>query len=609
MKRLLKWLVVLFVLVVMLAGAFFVHVWYFKPYRIDWFYSRVFARYVLDDPELLSRLRLLEGMGLHFHNDELTDASQARADRQMAQLKADYETLRRYDTSGFEGQDRLSYDILEYFLGQQVAGERWRYHNFPLNQMYGVQADLPNFMADVHQVANARDARNYIARLEQFPRKFAQVLEGLKLRESKGIIPPQFVVEKVLAQMQGFVALGTQGNPLRTTFAEKLSKVAPAEIAPGQRNELLAEVDRTLEASVFPAYRELIAYFESLRPKATRNDGAWSLPDGEAFYAHAVSSHTTTSMTPDEIHAIGLAEVARIGAEMDAILRGAGFVEGTLGARVQQVGKDRAQLYSDDDAGRAQILKDYQAIIDEISAGLDAYFATKPKAPVEVRRVPAFAEKTAPGAYYQGAALDGSRPGIFFANLRNVAEIPRFGMKTLAYHEAVPGHHFQIATAQELKDLPIFRRMVPFTAYSEGWALYAERVAKEAGFHQDPLTDLGRLQAEMFRAVRLVVDTGLHAKRWTREQAIDYMLEHTGMGQDEVTAEIERYIVNPGQALAYKVGMNHILALREKARAALGERFDIRRFHDEVLKNGAMPLAILERVIDDWIARERAAAA
>ncbi len=605
MKRLLKWLFWLFVIVLLIGGAFFVHVWYFKPAKIDWYYTRVFMRYVLDDPELLSRLRLLEGMGLNFHNDELTDASPARDDRLFTQLESDYEMLKSYDASDFTGQDRLSYDILDYFLGTQVKGEPWRLYDFPVNQMFGVQADLPNFMADVHVVENERDARNYLARLSKFPVKFAQVLESLKLREAKGIVPHKFVVDKVLAQMEGFVALGTKANPLYTTFVEKLGKIPAAKLDGAKRTALTAEVERAIETSVFPAYRELITYFQSLRPKATRNDGAWSLPDGDQFYAYQVESNTTTTMTPDEIHTLGLAEVARIGAEMDAILQGAGYVEGTIGARVRAVGDAPEQLYPDGDEGRKQILADYQAIIDEISAGLDPYFAVKPSAGVEVRRVPAFAEKTAPGAYYQGPALDGSRPGIFYANLRNVEEVPRFGMKTLAYHEAVPGHHFQIAIAQELKGLPIFRRMVPFTAYAEGWALYAERVAAEAGFHKDPLTDLGRLQAEMFRAVRLVVDTGLHAKRWTREQAIQYMLDNTGMGDDEVTAEIERYLVNPGQALAYKVGMNKILELREKARTTLGDRFDIREFHDEVLKNGSMPLSILERVVDAYIARKK----
>ncbi|HET7843166.1 MAG TPA: DUF885 domain-containing protein, partial [Xanthomonadales bacterium] len=449
------------------------------------------------------------------------------------------------------------------------------------------------------------DAEDYVARLRKFPLKFDQVIAGLKIRDEKGVVPPKFVVEKVLVQMRGFVDGGARKNPLYTTFVEKLDTLPAGTIDDATRTRLLADVEKAIDDAVFPAYAQLIAYFEALQPKATRNDGAWSLPEGDAYYAYQVASNTTTDMTPDQIHELGLAEVARIGTEMDAILKEAGYAEGTVGARVRQLGSAPEQLYPDDDAGRAKILADYQAIIDEVSAGLDPYFAVKPVAGVQVKRVPAFAEKTAPGAYYEGPALDGSRPGTFYANLRNVSEIAKFGMRTLAYHEAVPGHHFQIAIAQELKGLPIFRTMVPFTAYAEGWALYAERLAWEAGFEKDPLDNLGRLQAEMFRAVRLVVDTGMHAKHWTREQAIQYMADNTGMGDDEVTAEIERYLVNPGQALAYKVGMLKILELREKARAALGPKFDLREFHDQVLKNGSMPMSILEQVVNDWIAEKR----
>jgi uncharacterized protein (DUF885 family) len=266
-----------------------------------------------------------------------------------------------------------------------------------------------------------------------------------------------------------------------------------------------------------------------------------------------------------------------------------------------------AQLYPDTDEGRAQILTDYEAIINEVTAGLDPYFATKPKAKVVVKRVPSFAEKTAPGAYYNPPPLDGSKPGTFYANLHDVSETPKYGMRTMAYHEAVPGHHLQIAIAQEIKGLPIFRSVVPFTAYAEGWALYAEQLAWEAGYEKDPLDNLGRLQAELFRSVRLVVDTGLHSKRWTREQAIDYMMINTGMPEAAVIVEIERYLINPGQALAYKVGMIKILELRERAKTALGSKFDIREFHDEVVKNGAMPLAVLERIIDAYVARKKAA--
>jgi uncharacterized protein (DUF885 family) len=331
----------------------------------------------------------------------------------------------------------------------------------------------------------------------------------------------------------------------------------------------------------------------------------WALPDGDKYYQYAIQTHTTTTLTAEQIHQTGLAEVARIGAEMDAILAAAGYTQKTRAERIQALSKSPAQLYANDDSGRAQILKDYQAIIDEITAGLDPAFATKPRAKVEVQRVPVFTERTAPGAYYNAPPLDGSRPGVFFANLRDMTEQPKFSMRTLAYHEAVPGHHLQMSIARELKGLPLFRTVIPFTAYSEGWALYAERLAWEMGFEKDPMDNLGRLRDEMFRAVRLVVDTGMHAKHWTREQAIEYMVANTGMAEAAVVTEIERYLVSPGQALAYKTGMLKILELRERARAALGTKFDIREFHDVVLKNGAMPLAVLERVVDAYIAGKK----
>jgi uncharacterized protein (DUF885 family) len=602
MKTVGKWLlrgVLLLLLVGVIVG---VNFWYFKPWQIGWFYNRVFLQFALDDPEMLSGMRLLEQIGIQGHNRKLSDASPAHDDAQFEKLKRDYATFKSYDRTRMQGQDALSYDILDQFMKRQIDGERFRFHDFPVNQMYGVQSSLPNFMANTHQVTNAKEARYYIERLEKFGVKFDQTIESLKLRESKGILPPKFTVEKVLEQMRGFAGKPVRENPLYTTFAEKLDKIPATELDALAREKLLVEVEGAIEKTVYPAYARLIAYFVELQPKAQSNDGAWRLPDGDAFYAQQVKMHTTTEMTPEQVHALGLAEVERIGAEMDQILRDAGYTEGTLGERIDKLGKAPEQLFSDDADGRKAILAEYQHIIDEVTAGLDPYFATKAKAKVEVRRVPEFAEKTAPGAYYEQGAMDGTRPGVFYANLRSVAEIPKFGMRTLAYHEAVPGHHFQISIAQELKGLPMFRQFIPFTAYVEGWALYAERLAWEAGFEKNPLDNLGRLQAEMFRAVRLVVDTGMHAKHWSREQAIAYMLEHTGMGEKETEAEIERYLVIPGQALAYKVGMLKILELRERAREKLGAKFDIKEFHDVVLKSGAMPLTLLERTVDEWIA-------
>ena len=602
MRRWLKRIGLVLLVLVVLGALLFAHTAWFKPLRIGWFYERVFLEYALDDPELLSRIRVLEPLGLSFHNDDLTDASPARDEALRRKLNADYAMLKRYDTSGMDTSERLSYDILEYFLGLQVRGEPYARHNFPVNQLFGVQSSLPSFLADVHQIKRRADAADYISRLGKVGIKFDQVIEGLKERETLGILPPRFTVEKVIAQMQAFRATPIDENVLHTSFRKRIDEAAAGEFSDIERKQLEDAVSEQIGSVVYPAYDALIAYFQRLQVKVTRNDGAWRLPDGEAFYAFAVEMHTTTRAEPETLHQTGLSEVARIQAQMDLILRTAGYADGSVGARMQALGKDPAQLYPDTDAGRAQILADFKSIIEEIDSKLEPYFDVRPAAGVEVRRVPEFSEKTAPGAYYQSPAMDGSRPGVFYLNLRNVDEIARFGMRTLAYHEAVPGHHFQLSVMQELKGVPTFRRLVPFTAYSEGWALYTEQLAYEAGFQAQPLDNLGRLQAELFRAVRLVVDTGMHAKRWTREQAIAYMIDNTGMPESYVTAEIERYLVNPGQALAYKVGMMKILELRERARSTLGSRFDIRGFHNVVLTGGAMPLAILERRVEAWIA-------
>ncbi|HVT33397.1 MAG TPA: DUF885 domain-containing protein [Rhodanobacteraceae bacterium] len=605
MKTVLKWLLRLVLIAIVLGAAFFVHVWYFKPAKIDWFYGRVFAKFALQSPEMLSNMRILPSW-LDFYSDKLDDASPAHEAELAAAIKDDVDVLHRYDRSALDREGRLSYDVLDYFLSMQVEGDRFRDYDFPVNQLEGIQSSLPSFMAQTHQVNDRHDAETYIARLDRFPQKFAEVLDGLRLRERKGIIPPEFTVDEVLAQMQSFVGTPAGENMLYASFKEKLDKIAPDALDEAARTDLLSRVERSIEAKVYPAYRQLIGYFIALKPKAKGNYGAWHLPDGDAYYAWCVRMNTTTDMTPEEVHTLGLAEVARISAEMETILREQGLAEGTIGARVQQLAHAPDAAYPNTADGKAAMLKRYQAILDEVNAGLGDAFDVRPKLGVEVKAVPAFAEKTAPGAYYEPGSFDGSRPGVFFANMRDTAETPKFAMRTLAYHEGIPGHHFQISVAQELKGVPFFRRVLPFTAYVEGWALYAERLAWELGFEKDPLDDLGRLRDEMMRAVRLVVDSGIHYKRWTREQAIQYMMDNTGMAESDVTAEIERYFVDPGQALAYKAGMLKILALREKAKQALGPKFRLADFHDQVLTHGALPLALLERVIDDWIAAKQA---
>ncbi|HSW05421.1 DUF885 domain-containing protein [Aquabacterium sp.] len=604
MLRIIKWTLLLLLTLVLLAAALLAHTWYFKPLRLDWFYTRVFASFALDKPELLSSLRILPGWA-DFYSSRLDDASPAADERGAKLVREGYATLQRYDRDALDREGRLSYDTLAYFLRIQVEGEPWLHHDFPVNQQFGVQSDLPNFMTQVHQVNNLADAQAYIARLNAFREKFAQLLESLRLRESKQVIPPRFTVDKVLLQMQGFIQPAPQDHSLYTSFRDKLDKLPEAELDAATRERLLAQAAGAVEQQVYPAYRSLISYMQALRPKADGNHGAWHLPDGERYYAWCIRQHTTTDMTPRQAHELGLAEVARISAQMDEILKAQGLAQGTVGQRVLQLAAQPAQQYPNTPEGRAAMLARYQAIIDEANGKLDTAFDVRPKLGMEVKAVPEFAQATAPAAYYQGGAFDGTRPGVFYANMRDTTETPKFAMRTLAYHEGIPGHHFQIAIAQELQGVPFFRRVLPFTAFAEGWALYAERLAWELGFEPEPLDNLGRLRDEMMRAVRLVVDTGIHAQRWTREQAITYMRDNTGMAEADVVTEIERYFVNPGQALAYKAGMLKILALREKAKLALGARFDLKQFHNEVLTHGALPLVVLERVVDDWIASRR----
>jgi uncharacterized protein (DUF885 family) len=364
------------------------------------------------------------------------------------------------------------------------------------------------------------------------------------------------------------------------------------------------QVEKEIETTVFGAYRNLIQYFEQLKIKATTDDGVWKLPNGDAYYRYQLKQMTTTDLEPEEVHQIGLSEVERITSEMQKILLAEGYAETTKtnGEIIQELNKEERFLYQNNDAGRQEVIDGYMAILDEINNGLDNAFDIRPKASMEVKRVPEFKQEGAAGAYYEQPPMDGSRGGVFYANLRDVTETVKFGMKTLAYHEGVPGHHFQIAIQGELENVPIFRKFPLFTAYTEGWALYAEQLAWELGFYEnDPFGNLGRLQAEMFRAVRLVVDTGIHYKKWTREEAIEYMITNTGMTTGEVVTEIERYIVMPAQACAYKIGMMKILELREKAKSKLGNQFELKEFHNVVLKNGAVPLDVLEEIIESYV--------
>ncbi|MEM9102603.1 MAG: DUF885 domain-containing protein [Pseudomonadota bacterium] len=599
-KKTFKWLGMITLLLLMAASVWLINAIWFKPFNINTFFNRVTIEFALESPELLSSLRILESFGLNFHNDDLDDESPEKAIATLNKLEKHREVLRSYSDDELNEDEKLSKEIADYFLTLMIDSKDFQFHNYPVNQLFGVQSGFPSFMESTHQVHSVKDAENYITRLSKVGIKFSQVLEGLKLREENQILPPRFVVDRVLEEMKNFINTPIDENILQSSFVEKLSKAETIEV--NQRDSLIANAKQTIEVDVYPAYQSLITYFERIYEKTDNRHGVWKLPNGDAYYRLALKLFTTTEDTPEEIHQVGLSEVDRIQDNMLEILKGEGIsVENGFTQAMEELQQDTQYFYPDTDEGRQQILTDYQVMIDEITQSMPEAFHSLPKASVEVKRIPEFKEKTAPGAYYNRPALDGSRPGIFYANLYDIKATPKYGMRTLAYHEAVPGHHFQIASAMELNDVPFFRRMVPATAYIEGWALYAEYLAWEMGFQDNPMDNLGRLQAELFRAVRLVVDTGIHYKRWTREEAIKYMRNNTGMAESDVISEIERYIVMPGQACSYKIGMSKILALREMAKQKLGNQFDIRDFHDVILKNGAMPLAVLEKVVNDYV--------
>jgi uncharacterized protein (DUF885 family) len=605
MRTALKWTGILLAATVVVAAVFLVNLLAFRPFSLNLFYEKVFLQFALANPETLTQYGLLEQYGYRRHNAHLDDLSPEKSERDARFWRRNLQLLKGYDYGDQTPDQQLSTRVLAWYMQDQVDGERFRFHDYPVNQMEGVPSQTVDFLINQHQIQDRRGAEDFIARLGEVPRKFAQLKRQLELREERGIVPPRFVLERVLTEMRAFEARYVRDNPLYVHCAERVAALPDAR--DDERNNFLAWCADAVENRVRPAFRELIGYLDDQLQRATTDDGVWKLPEGDAYYAWRLRSETTTDLTPQQVHELGLGEVARIDLQMRAILASQGELRAgeTAALALARLGKEARFLYPDDDVGREAALAEYRRLIEEQLQRSTAFIGLRPRSPIEVKRVPQFMEANMAGAYYTIPALDGSRPGVFWANLRDMGAVPTFGMRTLAIHEGVPGHHFQIALAQEVEGGPTFRKVIPFTAYSEGWALYAEALGKEMGLYaNDPWGDLGRLQAEMFRAVRLVVDTGIHYRRWTREEAILYMRERTGMAEGEVVAEIERYIVLPGQACSYKIGMLRIEAARRRAEAALGPRFDAearKAFHDVVLGEGALPLEVLDEQVDAWI--------
>lgn len=543
---------------VILLTIFIINLVWFRPIFINHFYEKIFIEFALDNPQMLT------GMGIKYSYDELSDNSPEANQRSFELLETDYQQLMEYDRDSLTESERLSYDILAWFLADLVKGNEYRHNNYSVTQRGGSYQSIINFMVNMHKVDDESDAEDYISRLSKVGTLFDNTLLAVKEEQENGVIPPDFIISKIIENLHNIRDPALSENPLVKDFDKKVN--ALDSLSDEQKQGLKTRMLEQMTLVVQPAYDRYINFFESIKDHANSDAGVWKFANGADYYQYRITSMTTTKYTAEALHQLGLEEVERILTEMENILLQQGYTGKTVGEHMKQLSEEPRFLYPDTDEGREQVLADYRVLIEEADAVMGQAFSVRPQSAVEVRKVPEYREKTAAGGSYQGPSLDGTRPGIFYANLYDMKATPKYGMRTLAYHEAVPGHHFQIAIKTELKGLPTFRNFVGFTSYSEGWALYAERLAWELGLQQEPFGNLGRLQDELLRAVRLVVDTGIHHKRWTREQAIEYMAKTTGSAMSNVESEIERYIVWPGQALAYKVGMLKILELREKAK-------------------------------------------
>jgi len=545
-------------------------------------------------------------LGIKKDYDKWYDLSEENNAKELAFVKSDLEKIKALNIDKLDSQTLISYHLYVQKLENRISDQKWRFHNYPVNQMHGTHSQVPAFLINQHSISNLKEAQDYISRVNGTKKLMEQLVTQLKLREEQDIIAPKFVFEHVIRDSKNILV----GAPFdegvdSTILADFTSKINKIELSEADKSTLSADIKAALNHGLKPGYEQLISYLTELETKADTRDGAWKLPDGKTFFNNALKRTTTTDLTADEIHHIGLNEVARIHDEMRVIMKKVGFND-ELADFLEFMRTDKQFYYAADEAGRKQYLDEAVALIDDMKGRLDSLFLTKPKAQLKVKAVEAFREKSAGKAFYQQPAPDGSRPGVYYANLYDMEAMPTYQMAALAYHEGIPGHHMQFAIKQELTGIPMFRKFGGYTAHTEGWGLYSEMIPKEIGLYQDPYSDFGRLAMELWRACRLVVDTGIHTKQWTREQGIEYYVTNTPNAKSDAVKMVERHIVMPSQATAYKIGMIKIIELRESAKVSLGDKFDIREFHDVVLRNGPVPLNVLTQLVNEYIAAKKA---
>lgn len=575
-----------------------------------------------DSPETASIAGVQNDAAGGPYADRLDDRSAIAVEARRSAAVRRYAELRGLDARRFDETESLTYAILRDQFANIAGGAAFSYgefsplggiHPYVLNQMDSAFITLPTFLDDRHDVTDAASAEAYLVRLRAVATAIDQETERARADAAIGVRPPGFIMDTVAGMLESVLRQPAVTQIYFTSFKRKLDAVAAAETDPQRRatierdNQiLLARAEAVIRDHILPAHQRALAFVRSDRGAAGDAASVARLPRGPEFYAATLRIETTTDLSPDQIHRIGLDRVAALNRELDIALRRLGMTEGPVGQRLAQMTADPRYQYEDSDAGRAQLIADVQARVNRVLERAPQWFGQLPQARLEVRRVPAFAEAGSPGAYYNSPSLDGQTPGVYFINMRNLAEMTRIDLPTQDFHEAVPGHHFQIALAQEITDAPLLRRLISFNAYTEGWALYAEQLADEQGFHEGDLAGrIGYLRWQLWRAVRLVVDTGLHSKNWSRQQAIEYVSQTTGDAPGVVATEVDRYIVWPGQACGYELGRREIARLREEARNELGSDFDLRGFHDAVLLHGEAPLSVLDTLVHDWIPEQR----
>ena len=568
---------------------------------LDKFLDNEIIESALKSPESLTNFGLDDLDFLTNHNEKWDDYS-IKANEDAYEDFLEYERrLNSFDANSLERSAKLNLMVAKFSAeNQKRQFESFEYHQGPFIQFYGSHLGFVDFMTDTHRIGDQKDAEDYIKRVYGISKAINELMEVEKLRADRGLFSPKFVYERSLVQLEILTSTDTLNHPLYSSFKSKIAEMSIDEV---QADDLLKNLEEAINESFKPTYTELTELIRLHSQNAREHDGVWSMPNGEDYYKHRLKIYTTTDYSPDEIHEIGLKLVESIQSEIRSILEAEGYdVSRPLATLYDELNNDPRFLFEDSDAGRQAILDEYTRIQNETYKILPQYFNELPIAEVIVKRVPVFAEKSAAGGYYRGPSLDGSRPGVWYANLYDINATQTFKMPALSFHEAVPGHHMQIALNQENPNQTLWNKFGYRTsAYTEGWALYAERLAIEAGLINDPFEMIGSLQSELFRAARLVIDTGLHAKKWTREEAIVYMMDNVGEVRSEAQSEIERYIVWPGQATSYMIGRVKILELRERAKKELGNRFDIKDFHSAILMNGILPLTVLEAGVDDYI--------